>query len=121
MFSGFFGLIFGNDFFFGLERRMYRVMGQIQKEWMIAVVLYKADRFVAFTVGKIFSFASGLESWDIAIRIEVCWRLSAMTPADIVIESLFVRIPIVRAEVPFADMARGVPRGLEYFGNSDFV
>jgi len=104
-----FGLVFCDYFFFGLDGRVDRVMGHIQKERLIFMFSNKVDCLVRFAVGQVFTGPAGTQrrygplSISI-IGIKVAGRLTKITATDIEIESLPVGIPVIGAEVPFSDM-----------------
>ncbi len=67
------------------------------------------------------------QGWDGAapgiavVRIKVGGRLANFAAADIDVKPLFVRKPLIRAQVPLADMTGCVSGRLEHFGDRNLI
>ncbi len=108
---------------------MHRVVGHVEEEWSLGVLLDEACRLIGFAVGEELALAPGLERRDVVegsaiapdVRIEVARRATDRAAADVVIKALLVGPVWFRAKVPLADVARSVAGGLQRLGDGDLV
>ena len=132
MFSGGLLLVLGNDLFLRLEWCMHRVMGQVQEERAVLILLDERDRLVGQAISKVFPIFSIRERVPTRkrmfrshaplaiIREEIVARVAHVVPAHIEIETLMLRIKLpIPANMPLAHGSRDIPGILECLGNRD--
>src|SRR6476660_8401912 len=82
--------VFGH-FLLSLYRRVHRVMWQIHKKWLRSILLNESDGLTTLPVGEVFARRTILECFE-SVRGEVARRLSSMSPAEIFIKALMLRV-----------------------------
>ena len=111
---------------------MHRVMGQVQEERAVLVLLDERDRLVGQAISKVFPIFSIRERVPTRkrmfrshaplaiIREEIVARVAHVVPAHIEIETLMLRIKLpIPANMPLAHGSRDIPGILECLGNRD--
>ena len=82
----------------------------------------KSDRLIRLAIGEVFVLLPRSERRyrPLAlpgIWIEIAGWLAEVAAPDVEVEALLVGIPVIGAEVPFADMTLGVSGRLQRLGN----
>ena len=92
------------------------IVAEVKKEFLVLILLNESNGLIPFSVGQVFTLFSWGESGDAAssriliIGIEVRGRLPDLTPTDVDVETLFIRLPVRMAEMPFSDVACHISR-----------
>ena len=109
------------EFFFRLDRDVDGIMRQVKKERPRAIRANELDCFVGQTIRQIFTFGP-FDRWiALPLRVEEALWHSAVRPADVHIEALFLG-PVFGCwpEMPFADMRRNVSKRFQHLGDRGF-
>ena len=114
-----------------LDRRVNRVIGEVQEERLAFGVVQDFEGFAGQPVGEIFSRLAAFQMRHVAkaveglavppVGIEERLRRSPERAADVVVEPLRLRVEGGGSEMPFTNMRGEVTRIVKHFGDRHFL